>query len=497
MTDYSHNFTAWCRDCVTITDRLSGAPVPFILNTPQRRVLRTLEHQRLQGRPIRLIMLKARQWGGSTLIQTYMAWMQLIHHQGWNSIICAHVKDAAANIRGMYSRLLANYPDAAKDPDLRTQYRFLPYEKSASICHIPARQCTLTLATAQSPDSVRGQAAMMAHLSEVAFWEQGDPERASRLVRSITSTIPLAPDTIIALESTADGTDNYFHHEWQRATHNQSDKTPIFVPWHEIDTHTLPLTTKQTQQLTRHLDTYEQQLLAQGIDIQKIAWYHNKRTEYPTHRQMMAEYPSTPHEAFVASATHYFSDPQINSLTSATPPTSPSPLNILTATLTPTQPSDPLPLNLHTTLSTLHHNSHISHTSHNHTSDQLPQLIAAITLQARRHNAQTILAAHPDIPPRLIRHYLNLHNTPTITSPDDTQIWTLHPPLILEAAQTYRLSLSQGRITDPDPATATLLRTVANPPQPSLHPAAITLFLPSLATLHNLITPPLNPRDFL
>lgn len=65
--DYSEDFLGWAGDCVKIVDKLSGASVPFVLNAPQRRVLAVLERQRLAGRPIRLIMLKARQWGGSVL----------------------------------------------------------------------------------------------------------------------------------------------------------------------------------------------------------------------------------------------------------------------------------------------------------------------------------------------------------------------------------------------------------------------------------------------
>lgn len=62
-----YDFEYWAAKCVKIKDKLTGRDVPFVLNRPQRRVLGVLEKQRLAGRPLRLIMLKARQWGGSTL----------------------------------------------------------------------------------------------------------------------------------------------------------------------------------------------------------------------------------------------------------------------------------------------------------------------------------------------------------------------------------------------------------------------------------------------
>ena len=90
-----HDFEYWCATCVTILDKMSGKFVKFKLNRPQRRILQVLESQRLANKPLRLIMLKARQWGGSTLVQIYMIWIQLVLKKNWNSLICeigrAHV----------------------------------------------------------------------------------------------------------------------------------------------------------------------------------------------------------------------------------------------------------------------------------------------------------------------------------------------------------------------------------------------------------------------
>lgn len=63
-----YDFEFWCARCVTIKDKVSARSIPFTLNAPQRRVLAMLEDMRTTNQPIRLIMLKARQWGGSTVI---------------------------------------------------------------------------------------------------------------------------------------------------------------------------------------------------------------------------------------------------------------------------------------------------------------------------------------------------------------------------------------------------------------------------------------------
>ncbi len=300
---YMEDFPRWCEECVTVIDKLTGAPVPFRLNAPQRRVAAVMEGQRRQGRPIRLILLKARQWGGSTLVQVYMAWMQLVRHRGWNSLICGHVKDASANIRGMYSMLLREYPASLKG-ERPAEWAFTPFEGSRNINAIAARDCRVTLASALASNSVRGGNYQMAHLSEVAFWGDGDPEVAERTVRSIAGSVALEPETLVVMESTADGEDNFFHEEWERAVSGKGDKVPVFVPWYEIEIYRRPFASEQERrELAEGMDDYERSLLLRdGVTLEGVNWYHSKRREYATHEQMMAEYPTTPEEAFTASA---------------------------------------------------------------------------------------------------------------------------------------------------------------------------------------------------
>ena len=55
---FAVDFEYWCEKCVTISDKLTGAMIPFRLNRPQQRLLAVLEAQRLAGRPIRVLLLK-------------------------------------------------------------------------------------------------------------------------------------------------------------------------------------------------------------------------------------------------------------------------------------------------------------------------------------------------------------------------------------------------------------------------------------------------------
>ena len=306
-----HDFEYWALKCVTIRDKMSGEDIPLRLNAPQRRLLAAFERQRRRGLPIRTIILKARQWGGSTLVQTYMAWIQITRKRNWHSFICAHVKDTAATIRGMYTKLLQHYPKDLWEGDEAPAFR--PFERSQNTREIAGRGCRVTIGSSENQDSSRGNDISMAHLSEVAFWKDSRLRSPDELVRAAVSGIPLAPMTFIAMESTANGVGSYFHNEWLRAEAGKSDKTPVFVPWYEIEIYRLPV--DDPEALWASLDDYERRLWTDfGLTLEMIHWYHVKRSEMSDHQLMMAEYPTTAAEAFANTGAGVFTSAAVEAL---------------------------------------------------------------------------------------------------------------------------------------------------------------------------------------
>lgn len=309
---FRYDFPFWAATCVTIKDKITGRDVPFILNRPQRRLVSMLEHERTQDHPLRLIMLKARQWGGSTLIQVYFAWIQIIHCRNWNSLICAHVKDTAATIRGMYTKLLARYPEEYWEEETAPEFR--PFERMSNTRVIQGRGCRVTVCSSENQEATRGQDYALAHLSEVAFWKNSTLHNPVDLLRSVASGIPSKPLSFIAMESTANGVGNFFHREWMRANKpGASDKLPFFVPWHEIEINRTEVSDPES--FWESLDEYERELWEDhGCTLEAIKWYHDKRLGFPDHRSMMAEYPTTPAEAFASTSRNVFATRDIEAL---------------------------------------------------------------------------------------------------------------------------------------------------------------------------------------
>lgn len=300
----SHDFEYWCATCITILNKLTGRLENMILNRPQRHVLAALEKQRLAGKPLRIILLKARQWGGSTLTQVYMMWIQLVLKKNWNSLICGHMLQTAGAIKGMYQRALRNYPKhlapSTKKPALTT------FEGNRNVQQLAGTESLVIAGSARSQDAVRGYDVKMAHLTEVAFWPATPAFSPDDVIRSIGGTIPLEPLTMLVMESTANGVGNFFHNEWLRAKAGLSDKEAIFVPWYEIEMYRLDV--DNLQQLLDNMDDYEKWLWQDcNCTLEMINWYHHKRMEYPTHSMMAAEFPTTDIEAFTSTSQVVFS----------------------------------------------------------------------------------------------------------------------------------------------------------------------------------------------
>lgn len=138
------DFEFWCFHCVKIQDKLSKRMIPFRLNYGQRCAAHAYEDMRLQGLPIRVIIVKARQWGGSTVTQIYMLWQQLYHFKRWHSAIVSQLKNQAINIRSMLTSVITNYPKSVPS------FSITGFENLANTKFIPERQCKIQISSAET-----------------------------------------------------------------------------------------------------------------------------------------------------------------------------------------------------------------------------------------------------------------------------------------------------------------------------------------------------------
>ena len=168
-----HDFPYWAASFVYIKPKGGGPDTLFTLNPPQRRLVGALEEMRVKNLPIRLIVLKARQWGGSTCVQLYMAWLQMVHAIGLNSLIIAHQGIATDEIKDMFDRMLLNYPDwlmTDEEGEVCKGKRIENVGGSRGAFRVPHRKCKVKLGSAERPHSCRGGDYNLVHCSEVGVW---------------------------------------------------------------------------------------------------------------------------------------------------------------------------------------------------------------------------------------------------------------------------------------------------------------------------------------
>lgn len=315
-----------------IQSKTTGEMVPFKCNYPQRLVLEELESMRRGGVPIRLVILKARQWGGSTLVQLYMAWVQLFLKEGWYSVILAQTKDTSKRIKAMYTKVLSTLPAWAIDGE--GKIHFSPYEKSASDSILTwdngdiARNNVVSIASYENYDSVRGNSYSMAHYSEVAFWKDTDGKSPEEVISSVSGGIMELPLTIEVLESSARGNAGYFYDECQLAMRGESGRRFIFIPFFFIEHDTLPVRNKRDFAAwllsVKDMDTapdgcadagkYYWRMWMLGATFEHIKWYIKKRKTFHDHANMATEAPIDPVEAFKNSGNMIFNPYRLEEL---------------------------------------------------------------------------------------------------------------------------------------------------------------------------------------
>lgn len=271
---------------LTIQPKEQGL-IPLRPNSSQRRVVAAVEEQYNAGKPVRILGLKARQVGFSTVTEAIMfAWCYLFRPT--RGFTLAHEKDTARALLEMVDNFWAHWPFRALDT--------LRYATKSEL--VWGFHSSLRIGTAERPLAPRGKTIQAFHGSEVAYWR--DPKT---LMKGLRQSIPNHRRSLIILESTANGVGDYFHSLWTAAEAGDVEYEPIFVPWFEHEEYFLadfpPL---------RKLSAEERTLRkAFGLSDAQLAWRRwalkNLVEDEESFRQ---EYPATPEEAFVSTGSNIF-----------------------------------------------------------------------------------------------------------------------------------------------------------------------------------------------
>lgn len=301
----AYDFEFWAFTTVQIKNKHSGRYSAFKLNRPQRKLLAKLMEDIVTGVPIRLIIGKARQWGGSTLVQFFFVWIQLLIKSGWSSTIIADLESQANNVRSMIRRASKTYPQEIN------QFKLVPFEKSNKNVELVGRdECAIFISSMQKPDSIRSANIYLAHLTEVGMWKKTDGKSPEDVIQSVMGTVNPLPYTAVVIESTAKGVGNYFYNQYTSAKNGTSEFKHFFASWFDNEKNTMEIK-GDIEAFVLSLDSYELWLFEIGATLQQINWYrYKKRTEYSGSLELtwriFEEIPSDDNEMFQSTGSRVF-----------------------------------------------------------------------------------------------------------------------------------------------------------------------------------------------
>jgi hypothetical protein len=221
----------YARHALVIVNK-DGEEVPLdITGRPgQIKVVETIERQKAEDRPVRIALVKSRQFGGSTIVQAELQ-KRANTTARRKCLTVAHRLDTAESLFAMGDLMYSRLPDNMRPP----MGMFVNPTRGSKILHLGEKvggrvvgwpNSRLTIDTAEELGGGRGLTWTDMHLTEVAYWR----DRAKAL--SLLPAVPKRPGTSIFMESTPNGK-NWFYDFVMRAAQGLSEFEVVFVGFHE------------------------------------------------------------------------------------------------------------------------------------------------------------------------------------------------------------------------------------------------------------------------
>ena len=326
--------------------------VPFGQLFPtQAKIQDKIDSDRVEGRPSRLIVLKSRRHRISTLVAANI-FHACTFYENKRGYIVAHDVDTTDALFKMHKTFYDNLDEIVRPMKRFSNRKEMLFENpDASTRSItPGLGSSITVRAGSSGGKKisgtqgaagvgRGDRIDMLHGSEVAFWPRGE-----ETFRGFAQAVPDEPDTLVVIESTANGQGGFFYETWWQAVRGEIDYTPIFIPWFDHPQYRasfvgrnreewLPSSDefKRFEEYKGHILTGQDSKASKvgsilGIDGEEERLVRNLNVDWDGLKWRRwcirarcgnkvevfhVEYPSTPEEAFISSGRPRFNNEKV------------------------------------------------------------------------------------------------------------------------------------------------------------------------------------------
>lgn len=286
-------FEFYAKHCVQIRTK-KGTIVPLVFNRVQRRFAQSIVDQMAARGYVRMVVLKARQQGLSTVITAWQYWW-VSQRKAQKGLVMAHEADSTSTLWDMYKRVHDNVPQIVKPHNKYNSKNELTFDVLDS---------ALRIATAGGRGVARGDTLTVCHLSEVAFWP---PAFAKNNFNGLIQAVPDEPGTAVFIESTAQGLVGKFREAWVGAEDGSTGYKAFFSAWYESDEYRVP--SNEVPADFEHSPEEKELLRVHGphglTDPEQFIWRRRKIANSGP-ELFMQEYPATPNEAFISTGRPVF-----------------------------------------------------------------------------------------------------------------------------------------------------------------------------------------------
>jgi hypothetical protein len=296
-----HDFEFWCASFAKIKNK-EGITVPFILNPPQRKLLSRVEGQRMNGEPVREVVLKHRQWGCTTFGYTYVSWHQVELFTGRDSWFVGLDQAGAEDVRNRYDVIRSSCGLTLRN-----------YDKGGTTKEIVERNALISIGTVNKPNAPSGRPAQFVHLFEIGKWPSNTTVSAEKVVQNVGAMMVDKPGTVMLMESSAQASSgSYFRRLCDQAQAGKISYDFLFVSWiddpqYQIEVDDPKIFVESWPDFRIGLE-YTRFLWDLGATLEQIAWYEAQanKPEYIDLWRLKEEFPSTAEEAFQTGGKRVF-----------------------------------------------------------------------------------------------------------------------------------------------------------------------------------------------
>lgn len=289
------------------------ASVTLLKWNPGQEILgNELIRQHKAGMPIRVLLLKARQFGGSTLIQAFMLWLSLTRNN-FKTLTVGMDSDNSEHLHGITRGIVRRLMPALRPEVKYDNKKELFFASVAGDPENPGLESHMRCETAGdmqkaemaegAAKSGRGYTFRGVHASELAFWP--DPER---LFQSLMGAVPNQANTIIALESTANLKGDPWYRLCKDSEKGANEFVFVFVPWNVHPEYALPV---PDDYVLPDVTEREKWLIeTRGLTVSQIVWRRKTISSMQfrgNEEAFLREYPEDPETCFSLTGNSIFS----------------------------------------------------------------------------------------------------------------------------------------------------------------------------------------------